>query len=341
MIGGMGGSPSFDLRALDQEFFTRELDSFVPDEIFDAHLHLGRRSDYHQHHAALVANVPECADMATYRSHLPWLLPGRHLAGALAIPTTLHGEDLDRGNRFASEQAHELPGGASAVVVSPTMTEEQAAAEVERNRAAALKCYHLMSARTPTMDSALEEYLPDHLVSVANDAELAIILHLVRKDGVADAGNIDSIRRLCLRFPRMRLVLAHAARGYNPSHTMRAIDDLAGLDNLFFDTSCVTEAGAFTAILQTYGTSRLMWGSDYPFSHMRGRCIAVADNFAWLYDCHLDPARFSPDKELQFTLVGLESLRMLQHACIAGDLRDADLEALFCTSAQVVFGHDG
>lgn len=36
-----------------------------------------------------------------------------------------------------------------------------------------------------------------------------------------------------LRYPNARLVLAHAARGFNAGHTVEAIDTLRGLSCLF------------------------------------------------------------------------------------------------------------
>ena len=91
------------------------------------------------------------------------------------------------------------------------------------------------------------------------------------------------------------------------------------------------------AVLRTYGHQRLMWGSDYPFSNLRGRCVALNDNFVWLFDDAFDPGPISPDPELQMTLVGLESLRCLKSACIHCGLSDSQVEAIFCDNAQALY----
>ena len=168
-------------------------------------------------------------------------------------------------------------------------------------------------------------------------AQLPIIVHLVRLRALADEGNQSAIRDACRRFPDLSLVLAHGARGFNPSHTVSGIEAVAGLDNLYFDTSCVCESGAMEAIIRVYGHERLLWGSDYPFSHFHGRCVAVADNFAWLYDCNLAPGPLSPDPELVFTLVGLESLRMLKLACMACRSSDSQVEDIFRNNAARLY----
>jgi len=52
----------------------------------------------------------------------------------------------------------------------------------------------------------------------------------------------------------MRLILAHAGRGFNPHHTILGIDSLRGLQNVWFDTSAVTDSGAVEAIINAFGT---------------------------------------------------------------------------------------
>ena len=332
-------SPSWGLTDRDRQFFALELDDFVPDRLYDAHAHLGERRHYSVFHRDGVANTPEVADMSTYRAGLPWLAPERELAGVTVIPNTLDGENLDEGNRFAAEQARLHPGSGPCTLIHPSRTAEELEADIERYRSVALKPYHLMSARERTMESTVAEFLPEHAVAVAHETGLPIILHLVHPTALADARNQEAVTTLCRNYPDMRLVLAHAARGFNPSHTIRGIDGVAGLDNLFFDTSCVAESGAMEAILRVYGHSRLMWGSDYPFSHMHGRCVGIGDSFAWLYDSDVRIGELSPDPDLEFVLVGLESLRALKIACLAYRLSPSQIEAVFCDNARELFRH--
>ena len=104
----------------------------------------------------------------------------------------------------------------------------------------------------------------------------------MRPRALADPGNQEVIRRYAGRYPDMRLILAHAARGFNPHHTIAGIESLRGLGNVWCDTSAVTEYGAFEAIVDTLGVDRLLYGSDLPVSHLRGRCVALGDSFLWV-----------------------------------------------------------
>ena len=95
----------------------------------------------------------------------------------------------------------------------------------------------------------------------------------------------------------------------------------------------VTEAGGFEAIIETLGHDRLLWGSDYPVSHHRGRCVAIGDQFLWLYEETLDWKTVSHE-EIRPVLVGLESLRALKLACHRMRLSDTQVEDIFRNNAR-------
>jgi glutamate-1-semialdehyde 2,1-aminomutase len=75
-------------------------------------------------------------------------------------------------------------------------------------------------------------YLPEHLVAAADRHGLTITLHMVRQRALSDPENQKTIRDYCLRYPRMKLILAHLARGFNMHHTINGLDALRGLDNV-------------------------------------------------------------------------------------------------------------
>lgn len=225
--------PKWYLADQDTGFFEIELDDFVPDRIYDAHVHLGPRSGFSgELHSDLVANTPEIADMASYREHLHWILPNRDVTGANILPSTLNGNRWQEGNAFAAKEATADDVSGSSVIVHPEMTADRLREEIATYNPVSLKPYHLMSPRRPTMQSTIEEYLPEHLVAVANDAQLPIVLHLVLNTALADERNQGTIRHYCETYPGMTLVLAHCARCFNPAHMARGIGGIAGLENV-------------------------------------------------------------------------------------------------------------
>lgn len=161
---------------------------------------------------------------------------------------------------------------------------------------------------------------------------------MVKARAMADPANQQQIRYYCEKYPNIKMILAHAARGFNPFHTIAGIHALKGLPNVWCDASAVTEAGGFEAIIETLGHDRLLWDSDYPVSHMRGRCVAIGDGFVWLYEDTLAWDTIATQGKIYPLFTGHESLRALKLATQRLHLSDPQIEDIFCNNALRMFG---
>ena len=315
----------------DREFFARELDGFVPPRIFDAHGHLYRANFFSSEHPA-----KHCLDLdlAIFRRMTEDLTPGRETSG-LFFGYPHISVDVEENNRFAAEQAQADSNSRAQMLVTPSMDPEYIRGTVKRLGFAGLKCYHVFSSHKPTFDSPIPAYLPEEQVRIAHEEGLSITLHMVRARAMADPVNQEVIRSWAIKYPNARFILAHAARGFNPHHTVEGIGSLRGLRNVWCDTSAVTEGGAFEAIVRVLGVDRLLYGSDAPVSHLRGRCVAIGDSFLWLSESN---TQFSASyAEIRPVLIGLESLRVLKLACWNLGLPDSDVEKIFWGNAAELF----
>lgn len=316
----------------DQEFFARHLDSFVPKRIFDAHCHLYRNADFHGTVPGLAATGPEVVDWALFLRLMEDITPGREY-GALCFPFPAKGLDSASANAFLAGQVSKSCLGQ--MIIEPSMDPDYVRETVRRYGFVGLKCYHLFAPKEPTFEARVEEYLPEEHVRVADELGLSITLHMVRARALADPANQESIARLAAKYPRSRWILAHAARGFNPYHTVEGIGSLAGLGNIWFDTSAVTEPGAYEAIVRTFGVDRLLYGADFPVTHLRGRCVAIGDSFLWLTE---DNTRFDAAYgAVKPLLIALESLRALKQACWNLRLSDSEVEQIFYGNAAAMF----
>ena len=330
---GNGTVPSWELRDADRELFERELESFVPDRIFDAHAHLYEKWYFPEGsaHRRNLQHAPDQCGLRKFRELSGWITPRRQV-DALFLSFPVHG-DLAAISRFAAAEARQDPGCRASMLVTPDMDPEYVREEVRRHGFRGLKCYHIYSARQPTFDSYVEEFLTEPLVKVAHEEELCITLHMVRSRALADPRNRETILRYCRAYPRMQMILAHAGRGFNPHHTVEGIAEMRGVANLWFDSAAVTDGGAFEAIIQTVGHDRLLYGSDFFISHLRGRALAIGDSFIWLYEDSLDWSQFAYAR-VEPTLVGLESLRCLKLAALHLRLSDSQVEDIFWGNAR-------
>lgn len=317
----------------DRELFERELSSFVPPRVFDAHAHLYRIGFFSGEVPDLVKQFPEMGRNEFIRL-IEDITPGRQTS-ALFFGWPQTTVDIEANNRFVRDEARMDPYSRAQMLITPSMDPEFIRQTVRRDGFVGLKCYHVFSRQKPTFDAPIPDYLPEEHVRIAHEEGLTITLHMVRARAIADANNQEVIRSWASQYPNARFILAHAARGFNPHHTIEGIGALKGLPNIWCDTSAVTEAGAFEAIVRTLGVDRLLYGADAPVTHLRGRCVAIGDSFLWLSESN---TRFETAySDCRPALVGFESLRALKLACWNLRLSDTDVEKIFWGNSAQLF----
>ena len=319
------------LQPQDIEFFERELSSFMPDRIFDAHCHVWT-----------VAGRFLGLDEVGYDAYTALMrdIHGDRTAGAMFIPfwRDMTDESIREANAWTAKAVSQDPGYRGIYFISPNDDPEVARAEVRRLGLHGFKCYHLASSVDPTWDASIPDYLPESFVKVAHEEGWVITLHMVRSRGCADPGNIKWIRHYCENYPNMKLILAHSARGFQPAHNLEGLPHLAGLDNLYFDTSANCDQMAHQAIIRIIGHDKLMYGTDLPVSHSRGRSVPVGDAFLWLYE--ETPVWGEKHQTINPVLIGLEHLRSIKWACWSEKLTDGQVEDIFWNNAVRLFGVD-
>jgi glutamate-1-semialdehyde 2,1-aminomutase len=319
----------------DLDLVRRHLDSFLPPDIFDAHAHL---YDLRM----LPAGDPPCAPspapevgLRVYQQSMVRWLGDRAPRDGVFFAFPAKTLDAPAANKFLANELRDRPGSRGLLMIRPTDDPAVIEAEVAAGGWAGFKVYHLFGDRPQTQDCLIGEFLPDWAWDISHRRGLAIMLHLVRQRSLADPENQAYIRDHCRRYPGARLVLAHAARGFCGPHTVEGIDAIAGLDNAYFDTSAICEALPLDAILRVYGPSRLLFGTDFPVSELRGKAFTIGDGFCWIYEDSIDWAAWPMG---QPTLVGIESILAIQQACRACRLTDGDVERIFAGNTRELYG---
>jgi len=318
----------------DLDLYRRALARFVPPGAFDAHAHLytvrGLRLDVE------ASDEDARAEMgidAFRRGLASWMGDDCPKDGLFFAAPVNRRVDVAGENRFVAAEVAGRSQSRGLMLIRPT--DDPAAVESELLGAgfSGFKAYHLFAPADDTYEAAIDQFLPDWAWELADRHGLAIMLHMVRRRALSDPGNQQYIREHCLRHPRAKLILAHAARGFCAQHTIDAIDTLRGLENVYFDTAAICEPGALEAILREFGPSRVMFGTDWPISNVRGRCVSVGDGFFWMHEHTVD---FASAPFCRPTLVGIESLLALRQAARTCALAEGDVERIFHGTAREV-----
>ena len=316
----------------DREIWADELEDFVPEKVFDAHCHLwdeklaGGNEDIN---SALRLNI----DYRKLYDLSAEIFPDREL-GFLLLPTPLAKMDTVKCNIFMGEQAALSPHHTASAIATPEMTAEYLAETVKKHNLCGLKVYR--SFADDPANCRIADYFPEHLMEVADAEKLAVTLHMSRFDGPADKYNLEDLKDYTARYPGIRWILAHCARGFNCFTLEKSIHILKHLPNLWFDTSAVCDTYSHYLILKHIAPDRIFFGTD-------NICAgAVHGNYvtwgrAWEY--------YAAEKKLEhcradFTMVVYEQLRAQKHAAEMAGLDAAAIKDIFWNNAAKFFNFD-
>jgi glutamate-1-semialdehyde 2,1-aminomutase len=324
---------------LDRRIWTEELDGLVPRQVFDVHTHvyrwefnLGEAKDQGPNYELIGRQFP-VSDWERLDACDAQLMPGRQVH-RLSFPFPFSPAcDFEGSNRFVAAEAGRDPGSAALMAVHPSMSAEYLDEQIHRFGFLGFKPYRFYSVTGDAVNCRIADFLPAHQMEVADRRGLLVMLHLAKRDAIADPENIEDVTHLATKYPRVKWILAHCARSYSAWAIERAAPRLRGLSNVWYDTSSVCESDAVEALLSGVGPERVMYGSDdVPVGVLRGKYIAFGRAWAFLSESNhaLDLSHCDP----RMTFVRYEQLRAMRRAVLRLGLGREQIEDLFCNTAQ-------
>lgn len=319
----------------DEDIWREELEDFVPDRVIDAHTHI-----WHDAFAGSHANPDAVLRMhVTLADLFDWsrkIFPGRRI-GLVALPTPLAGIDYDGHNEWVAKEIESysssdtllmLEGG---MLVRPGLTPDAVRDHVNAHHIRILKPYRVYAEHPDT--ARIADFFPESIMEVADALGLIVVLHLSRLSGPSDEENLRDLKRYTRSYPRIRWILAHCARAFNPVHLERVVRTYARMDSVWMDTSAVTDAYAQYLLLRYFDRSRIVFGSDSiaPGS-FRGTYVSFGRGWK----------AFTPAEVLGYcddrcTFAVYEQLRSMRQATVMADAGRKDLDDVFYGNAKRLF----
>lgn len=323
-------SRKWDFNEVDRECGAK-LEGFLPDSLFDTHVHVYKCADLHTTPESFFCGGPEEVGADVWREELGKQLGPQRLKRALFVATPTAGSDLPRLDEFLIGEVAKEPECYGVVSVTVDMDPDLARANLSNPRIIGFKPYHLFAHSKPTWHARIGEYIPDWAWELCQERGLFILLHMVRDLALADPDNQAYITEKCKAYPDAKLILAHCARGFHAPNTIDGIHAIKGLKNVYFDGAAVCESAGMIAIIQHFGLDRLMWASDFPVSQDRGRCVTMGDGFVWVRPSEQDTAEV--ENHGKPTLVGIETVRAFRETALALGLSKSEISDLFYGNA--------
>lgn len=329
--------PLLNLNDLDQRIWDEELDSFIPDRVFDAHTHIYRwafNTDSHRETGPMRQFVRpefEDANWALLHECDQLLMPGRTV-DRLAFPFPFASCNFEASNEFIADELNGHHQSGALMLVHPRLSADEIEAAVDRHGFFGLKPYRFYSSTGDAVHCRITDFLPEHQIEVASRRGLLIMMHLSMPDGISDPRNLDDLETLTAKYRGARWILAHCARSYSSWPIERAGQRLRNMPNTWFDTSSVCESDAIEALIRTVGVDRVMYGSDdVPVGVLRGKYVSFGYGWAFLSEKNHQLNLSHCDARMTFTRY--EQLRAMKRAARSTRLTDSEVESLFFGNA--------
>ena len=310
------------------------LNDFLPDKIFDAHMHL-----YNKSYMNPIVGMPDSTTLEGYYHEMKAVFGERDISVNIIpypskkiisdrekyieyVDSSLYGE-LDKDTKNVGE-----------VLVLPNDTEESILSRIKNDQICGFKCYHSLNPAEKTMDLDIKDYLPESAFVLANEYKKMITLHLVKDEALSDETNLRYIIEMAKKYPDAILVLAHAARAFAAWTGVESVEKLKDVENVWFDLSAICESPAMFQIIKKCGSGRVVWGSDYSISAFKGKAISIADKFFWLYDYE------QPEivKGIDMWTVIEENLMAVRQTALMFDMSSREIEDIFYNNAKALCG---
>ena len=325
----------------DRLIYEKELKGFLPESIFDAHVHLFDATCLVKG-ATFKPNYcyQKFGGVFTAEQYADWmgqLLPGH------ALHFNSFGHPEDESDR---EAAAAYTGRISdnrqrfgLALVAPDDAVEAVVRRVVENRLVGYKPYPSFVRGKPVAEVTIFDMLPEALMREADQRGWAVMLHIPRPGRIADPVNQEQMVELCRRYPGAKIIFAHIGRAYFLSSVLGALEGIAACPNAYLDTAMINHEGVLEYAFNHFPRERLLFGADAPFSLLRGKSVEVNNQYAYLMgeDYAIGTVIYDVAHAVNFTTFFYEQLRGIKLAAERAGLSRSEINGFFFDNAQQLF----
>ncbi len=324
----------------DRDFWLRHLEDWVPDEIFDGHIHVFDDANRRQPMTAemrqsyWVNELSYSHSVADLERIIKIVWPGRRVRH-LCFGWPDLDYDIEASNDYLAENCQRNEWS-SLLLTPPTYTQEQVDQALKQPGMIGIKPYYALISHTPEhrdihVEASIFDFLPHHILEVADHHHAWVTLHVPKSARLGHPDNLREIAEIRRKYPQIQLVIAHLGRCYTLPHAQEAFTpELAADDGLYFDTSAVLNREVIRLALTRFGPDRIVFGTDNPIFYMRGRRQWQGRTYRnrTSHPFYFNRDRESPEIEGAYTLYMYEMLKALKDACNDVGLNRQEVEGI-------------
>ena len=200
-----------DYRSHDQEIWESELESWVPQRVYDCHMHMLDNSLIAE--GTKYRDLYPDTDFETVKAWHNLVMPGRE-THFLMLGRPAPGTDVYGHNTFMHREMQSDPLSRRNRLTMPSDTPEEIERDVKERGFIGLKVYRFYSVTGDMKDCRIHEFLPHEQMEVASELGLWVTMHLSRAGGGDEENLRDLEEYTTKRYPGIRWILAHCARSF-------------------------------------------------------------------------------------------------------------------------------
>jgi len=339
-------NPYYEYRAVDGEFYEEHLRDFLPREMFDFHVHLTleehmRPISEERIKASWAMEVARVLSYETLRAVYDELFP-RQEVEQLCFPFPIRETKLEQANGYIRDL---IAAGKTAGLYTSDPAEDPGLLreQLVGGGFSGIKPYPDLAGDRQSDDLSVFDFVPHEHLRVLDDLGMVVLLHLPRKNRLRDPRNIEEIKELVRRYPRVRLVVAHLGRSYCTSFAAEGLPALRECGGVYYDLSAVLNPEVLKIAFEEVGAERLLFGSDFPITTVRGKQEWRGDQYVNFSDVAYswNKERKPPEEEAKYTFFIYEACLALKRAGEDFGLSREDFENIFCRNAKRLLGNVG
>ncbi len=332
----------FEYKACDRAFYEKHLKDFLPDRMFDAHVHISTAGlkSYGSHNGGSTWTDYLCKDMGVgeFLAMNKEMFPNQKME-ALVFGMCL--TDIDETNAYVIENNKNY--GFPMLYRSDYAEDpDELEAKVKAGGFIGLKPYlSNCPSYIPSNEVRIYDFLPPAQLEVANKNGWIVMLHIPRNKRLGDPVNVAQIMEIEEKYPNIKLIVAHVGRAYTDADFGNAFEILKNTKNMMFDFTANLFTPAITEGIKTVGVDRFLYGTDLPIAVMRMyRIVENGDYFnvvpkGYYGDVTGQPHMREEDND-QISLMAYEQLLAFKRSAAELKLTDTDVEKILYSNAKAL-----
>lgn len=322
--------------ARNRRIWEEELELFVPPRVLDFHVHAFNEGVLPE------GETYSCAghDIAHYTldelaADLDALYPGRETS-AVCFGMPHVGYDQRRNDQYLADACDRKRFFPFRLLDPLNDNPDTFRDELKAGGFYGIKPYLNYVRKADPNQVEVHEMLPPWAMEAVDDLGLIVMLHVPRKERLADPLNQRQVVELCARYPRAKIVLAHIGRAYYLQNIVGQLDILRDLPNLYFDLAMLNHWEVLEYAFVNVAPERLLYGTDLPIAIAPGKSVEINNQYTYVTPVPWSLSISDDHQKLEFTSFLYEELRAIKRAVERAGLSQGFLERLFYANGRIL-----